>query len=358
MTGVVGASARAAVMTLARAGEPCWAIDLFNDRDLKRLAPCARCPLDRFPHAIPALAEQFPPGPVMYTGGLENYPDVVAELARSRTLIGNDAETVQRIRDPFNLPNRPRTLPSGSAIPANGRWLIKSLRSSGGLGVRAATPGEIVPPGHYAQEFIDGPAMSAVFHDEKLLGVTEQLIGTPWLYAKEFHYAGTLSLVPTLCVGTLLSTLCVAESAQGRDAERPKSVPTQSVGTRLIGHYGIDFILNDDRPFIIEINPRYPASLEVIEFANHLHCTVGKAIWFAPHTFRFPDSGPWDADLAGTFDPWRLPGFADIPEPGARFEAGWPVITFFATGATAEECRGRLQSRASELDRLFAGTDT
>src|SRR5438105_4652075 len=44
-------------------------------------------------------------------------------------------------------------------------------------------------------------------------------------------------LVPTLCVGTCLSTLCVA-SLQGRkrDAERPKAAfPLQSVGTRGLG---------------------------------------------------------------------------------------------------------------------------
>src|SRR4029077_10518962 len=82
--GVVGVSARAAVHSLARAGLAAWAIDLFNDRDLKRVAACARCPLDQFPDAIPTLADQFPPGPVLYTGGLENHPRVIAELARTR----------------------------------------------------------------------------------------------------------------------------------------------------------------------------------------------------------------------------------------------------------------------------------
>ncbi|MFO0801490.1 MAG: hypothetical protein U0791_00005, partial [Gemmataceae bacterium] len=195
--GVVGASARAAVMTLARAGWSCWAVDLFNDRDLKRLAPCARCSFDDFPHAIPALAAQFPPGPVMYTGGLENHPDVIAELAQSRELLSNDAETVRQARDPFQLANRPETLPAGSVVPepdAQARpWLVKSLRSSGGLGVRRAVPGEVVPPGHIAQVFISGPAMSAVYRDAELLGITEQLIGVPWLHAKEFHYAGTIA---------------------------------------------------------------------------------------------------------------------------------------------------------------------
>jgi hypothetical protein len=79
----------------------------------------------------------------------------------------------------------------------------------------------------------------------------------------------------------------------------------------------------------------------------------GKAVYFAPHPLRFPHAGPWDADLAATFDPWRLPSFADIPEPGAEIEIGHPVLTFFATGSAPAEVRERLQSRAAGLDVLF-----
>jgi len=338
MIGVVGASARAAVMSLARAGHSAWAVDLFNDRDLKRIAPCARCSLADFPQAIPALAEQFPPGPVLYTGGLENYPEVIAELAQKRQLLGNGPDVLKRVRDPFALPlPRPEMLAAGETVPATGAWVVKSLRSSGGLGVRLAKPGEIVSPGHYLQEFIDGPAMSAVFRDRELIGVTEQLVGTPWLHAKAFHYAGTIaSRAGSVSDGTL----------------------DRRLRFRLLGWFGIDFILNDGTPYVIEVNPRYPASLEAIEHANHLDRVVGKAIYFAPRSFRFPPTGPWDADLEGSFDPWRLPNFADIPEPGELMEAGSPVLTFFASGTTAEECRQGLQSRATELDHLFAGTHT
>src|SRR5207247_3784566 len=109
-----------------------------------------------------------------------------------------------------------------------------------------------------------------------------------------------------------------------------------------------------------------PASAEVLEFGSGRAVwtsgdrtvaggitIVGKAIYFAPHAIAFPKSGPWDADLAGAFDPWRLPAFADIPEPGERINEGLPVLTFFESGSTAEECRQRLQSRAAELDELF-----
>src|SRR5207237_753914 len=168
--GVVGAIARAAVHSLARAGFAAWAVDLFADRDLARVVPCAVCPTDAYPAALPELAEQFPPGPVLYTGGLENHPAVVARLAASRDLWGNPPAVFEAVRDPHRL--FPALAAAGFAAPAlmppdspcpNGRWLRKPLRSSAGHGIRTATPDEPATATHYFQEFIDGIPMSALF---------------------------------------------------------------------------------------------------------------------------------------------------------------------------------------------------
>jgi predicted ATP-grasp superfamily ATP-dependent carboligase len=85
---------------------------------------------------------------------------------------------------------------------------------------------------------------------------------------------------------------------------------------------------------------------------------VGKAIYYAQRALRFPDSGPWDTCLAAPFDPWRVPLFADIPEPAAGIAAGHPVLTLFATGTTHSGVRERLQSRAAELDHLLSRAAT
>lgn len=363
--GVVGASARAAVHSLARAGHFAWAIDLFADRDLKRVAPTIVCPVDQYPDAISELAKQFPPGPVLYTGGLENYPHIIRELASQRELWGNPPEVVERVRDPFTLlvakPQAAPVIPRGESCPSESRWLRKPLRSAGGLGIRSAHPGEVASPNHYFQEFIDGISMSALYCGTTLLGVTEQLIGEPWLHARPFAYCGNIGPV-----------------------EAPESL-LEARELALRGVWGIDFVRTHNRAVAVEVNPRYTAGVEVIEQATGVSVfrapsefsqnvkmgkvstwkllqtearsatqfRVGKAIYYAPHAIRFPPSGPWDADLAGEFDPWRLPDFADIPDPGTRIEAGSPVLTFFAQGSTPAEVRDRLQSRASELDQLF-----
>jgi len=376
--GVVGASARAAVHSLARAGtaglaacrgeaplhgRSAWAVDQFCDRDLARVAPCARS--INYPDDIPELAKQFPPGPVLYTGGLENYPHIVAELARTRELWGNTPEVLGRVRDPFRIRAIfaragfpvPCIVPHRDGCPSEGRWLRKPLRSGGGLGIRFAQPGEAASPQHYFQKFVEGPPMSALFVNDRLLGVTEQLIGVPWLHAGGFTYCGNIGpVVAPLHTALISGFVC----EQG-----------------VLGVWGADFLPTGTGPVVLEVNPRYTAGFEVLELATGTrplsvankrrweqdghglpplpieYSTVGKAVYYAPHALAFPHSGPWDADLAGDFDPWRVPGFADIPDAGARVEAGHPVLTFFARGTSPADVRERLQSRAAELDTLF-----
>ncbi|MBX9579600.1 MAG: ATP-grasp domain-containing protein [Gemmataceae bacterium] len=391
--GVVGASARAAAHSLVRAGYAPWAVDLFADRDLRLVAPCARCPLADYPAALPSLADQFPPGPVLYTGGLENHPEVVAELGRRRELWGVGPDGLERVRDPFALFDllagkgfaAPQVRRPDEPDPSQGRWLLKPARSAGGFGIRPAPPGPH-PADLYLQEFVDGPPMSAAFaaaHPRcELLGVFEQLVGEPWLHARPFAYCGNITANPD---DNLRGTLVL-------------------IGYRLLtagglrGVCGVDFVHADGSPFVVEVNPRYTAAMELLEHATGravfpsptpppnplphrergsrtaagsglppsplvgegaggrgVRACAGKAVYYAPHPITFPPAGPWDADLELPFDPWRLPGYADIPDPGEVIEPGQPVLTFFATGSTTADCREKLKERAAELDARFGG---
>ncbi len=217
-------------------------------------------------------------------------------------------------------------------------------------------------------QFVSDPSAVNNWESTAINGVTMQLIGEPWLHAKPFAYCGNIGPIelPRLVQANVWWTaILFAQPA------------------KLRGLWGLDFIFNEETVYPVELNPRYTAAVEVLELSlrcsflwTHHRCftgscalgkyktwqrwdsTVGKAIYFAPHRITFPRSGPWDADLAGEFDPKHVPQFADIPEPGSVIEPGWPVLSFFATGSTPEECRDRLQSRAAELDRLFEESTT
>lgn len=362
---IVGASGRAAAASALRAVFEPFVIDLFADADTVRLCPTLRCDPVAYPHGFIELAKQAPPGPWMYTGGLENHPDVIAAISETRLLWGNGPEELATVRDPqrlaalvkLHLGRCPETFPLGAGPPPGvGPWLRKPLASGGGRHIRVTTdadfePGEGAAAG-YLQRLIDGVPMSAVFRagveETWLFAVTTQLIGTPWLHAPPFGYAGNVEC---------------------RDRSVLRRLLQHFLAFRELGLtqcWGVDFILPPDGvPWTIEVNPRYTAAVEIRELASGSPFlgppsppklssrVVGKAIYYAAVPITFPASGPWDASLARCTDVWPMPDFADIPHPGSVIEAGQPVFTLFAAAATEEECVNQLKAKAAACDRLF-----
>lgn len=371
---IVGASGRAAAASALRAGFEPFVIDLFADADTCRLCPTLKCDPAAYPHGFIELAKHAPPGPWMYTGGLENYPDVVAAISEPRPLWGNPPSALQQVRDPFQLSEllnvkfltHPPVLPAGSELPHGERWLRKPLRGSSGVGILPVSAGTPPESGrhYFYQRFVEGRTMSLAFATfapgYRLFGYTTQLVGTRWLHALPFHYAGSIG--PTVTDGLDMQDVHLSAFRFGDK-------------TDLRGLGNIDFIHDSEWSHVIEVNPRYPASVEVLELAHrfaaiewhrkgffrHLEPppipparrVVGKAIYYAAAPITFPASGPWDDSLARCTDVWRMPDFADIPHPGSVIEPGQPVFSLFASAPTEAECVHQLKARAAACDRLF-----
>ena len=364
---IVGASGRAAAASAIRAGYTPFVLDLFGDEDTRRLCPVLTCPLDSYPHGFIEIAERVPPMPWMYTGGLENYPEFIDAISRTRELMGNGPAVIAVFRNPITLAERVRTL--GGTFPEtyssnqienvdpNARWLRKSSRSSGGLGIREFSMGNLendpLTAVETLQRYIDGIPMSAIYMTRlgrtTLRGITRQLIGESWLHARDFAYAGNITMPFHRCHWSL-----------------HEHYPEMANRDGLEGVWGLDYIDLKGFPYALEINPRYTAACELFEFAYQRSVladwdqvpavpvrTFGKAIYFAQHSISFPSSGPWHDSLAQCTDVWRRPDFADIPAAGTTIERGQPVLTIFADGDTEETVLHRLKLRAAELDRLF-----
>lgn len=355
---ILGASARAAIHSARRAGLTPHAADLFADRDATAYATVRRCELADYPDGLERLADTFPPMPWLYTGGLENHPDFVDRIAAKRPLSGNAGDVLRQLRGETGLRAMvensvpmPRVALDGPADPA-GRWVRKSYASSGGLGVSWAND-LAARAGSYLQEYVAGPAYAgavlSVANTDELLGVTEQLVGTEWLHAAPFRYAGSLGPVwPSGDFQADLMTRVLPGLATAR------------------GPWGVDLVGRAGELRLIEVNPRYTASMEVLEHATGrcaldgvqhrepMPGVVGKAVYYAPHALRFPEVAAIEHAIEVAADPWALPEYADIPAVGSVIGAGQPVLSFFERAADAEACRAALQGRAAELDTLFA----
>lgn len=374
---ILGASARAAAASARRAGYEPVAIDLFADRDTKQICEAIRVPAEEYPEGLFRAARTMPKMPWMYTGGIENYPELVGELAKERELWGNGPEVLRQVRDPFLVSQRLQA--KGIAVPSvrdapsdsHGKWLRKPIASAGGKEIRHVMPDELEESeeGYVFQQYLEGDTMSAIFLGIQgtivRVGLTKQICGARWLHSREFQYCGNVAPIPGV-LGSGAQDVHLDVHLAGLQLASSEAVT---------GLFGIDFIHRDNRCYILEVNPRYTASVELLELSlltdllnGHRRSwsealrpkrmlptslVTGKAIYYAPASFSFPGSGPWDDSVAHAADVWRRPDFADVPHPGEVIEAGHPVITILTEADTEDACLARLKARAAELDRLF-----
>ncbi len=378
---ILGASTRAAAFSALRAGLRPWCADLFADLDLQARCPVMRLAGDCYPMGLAELVQTELPGAWMYTGGLENHPDLIQRMARRRPLWGNGARELELVRDPLlvhralqaaQLP-APAVYPQASMLPASGRWLRKPYHTRGGAGIRFWKPGttgtDARSPGYF-QEYIDGDPCAALYVADGqrtwLLALTRQLVGTRWLHAGRFRYCGSVG--PVEVPDALRASL----TRLGR-------VLTLTCGLR--GLFGVDGVLRNGLFWPVEVNPRYTASVEVYEYATRISALswhsqvfthgslpcraappapadghVGKAILFARADLIFPADGPWLSALRTRAPLHELPAFADIPATGEHIPRGRPVLTFFARAESVAACLDSLQAQAADLDRWLFGT--
>jgi hypothetical protein len=355
---IAGVSTRAAAESAARAGFHVTAFDAFADLD-QHPSVRARAIYDPFtPAAAVRAARSIQADAVAYVSNFENHPRAVQSLARGRALWGNPPDVIERARSGVGSALR-RTI-NNPAKAGLHDYVVKPLKSGGGHGVRRWIPGTPVPRGCYLQAFIDGTPGSVVFvaagGRAVPLGVSRQLIGEAAFGTDGFRYCGNILAAAGDAQFSDDVALMNEATALADDAAR-------SFG--LVGVNGIDFIARGGRAHAIEINPRWCASMELVEraygfsvFGAHAEaCTagtlppfdfararrsapaIGKAIVFTRHDVVVGDTRAWlgDEDVR------------DVPHPGEAIAAGRPVCTVFARAADARACYDALAQRAARV---------
>jgi predicted ATP-grasp superfamily ATP-dependent carboligase len=134
---------------------------------------------------------------------------------------------------------------------------------------------------------------------------------------------------------------------------------TAALGLR--GLNGVDFILEGDRCFVLELNPRptatidlYDADVEVGLLAVHIAACQGTlpapvvisnarahAIVYAGTVLRVPAKPGWPA--------WCT----DLPEPGSVIPAGAPVCSVRGEGETSAAAREATLARRNDIERFL-----
>ena len=396
---IIGIDAAALAASAKRAGYTVFAVDYFGDVDLKGACKdslsivtqeagksCGYFQENFSANDLLTLTKKLLADrridAVLLTSGLEDSPQVVEELNRHVSIIGNSPKAISRVRDKTRFfddlkslgIHRPETakaenLPEGKRAAKDIGYpvLTKPPTSFGGAGVKQArNPHELEQAFHripklskemLIQECISGVDASVSFlstgRGAKVLAVNEQLLGIPEVGQREkFGYCGNVVPIPR---GTELTDAC--GEIVGKIAEHYS----------LVGSNGIDIVVSEDSiPYVIEVNPRFQGTSECVERvcgvnlvdAHMKACLEGKLprvsggrprkfcvrlILYALHRSMVPD----------------LQSFAelrDIPLPGAIIEEGEPLSSIVVEDETRISALRRAKRLARRIYKAVKAT--
>jgi len=371
---VVGVNTRPVVKSARALGLRVWAVDRFRDLDLCSLAEGVLPPPPSSPGEkldwrglCSRLLEEREVDAVLCTSGMEHQPRLLKELERRGLLVGNSWEKMEGARrNLFRAASRlgipfPPTEEAGSPEEAGEKGeelgypvVLKPLRGGGGRGVVLARSRKEAEEGFgeacsgrgkvLVQRYVEGRSASVSLMcgrgEATCLTVNEQLVGDPSLGAPgPFSYCG--GVVPL----------------RGRGAERMAEY-AEALGSELglVGSNGLDFVISEEGPVVVEVNPRFQGTLEQVEAVlginlveEHLRWCEGeggeygepkgvavKLVLYSPGDLLAPDL---------TF----FPGVVDLPWKGQRVGRGQPLCSVLGLGPRREEAVGEARRTAEKI---------
>lgn len=350
---LVAVSARALACAARRAGYAAVAVDAFGDEDAR--AACLE--MARVEEAmggfagislepiVARLRAAYSPVGLVYGSGFDDCPEALEPLARQVKILGA-REGLARAKDPLGFAQACRD--AGIATPeisfarpdAPADWLVKRRGGSGGLHVRAGAEHGPLRPHEYWQRRVAGRSISLLF-------VRGSAALTPVAWSEQwtapapdapFRYAGAAGPIPVAAPETLLPGLAAL---------------TRRLHVR--GLASADFIDDGETFWLLEINPRPGATLDVFDddgdplLARHIAALEDGAA--APLRPRAPAAAEIvyaESSAVAPAGPW--PDWAaDRPAAGSRIPAGAPFCTVTARAASAAEARRQVQQRSGRI---------
>jgi uncharacterized protein len=366
---VAAFSARVFAEQAAREGFEVVALDLFGDRDTRRAAarwlPIGEAHTLRIDDELllAALEECARSGAAqawMFGSGLDGRPDLLAAGAERLPLIGNDAGTVRRVRDPGSFfgalaAHGIAHPPVRDTAPAylHG-WLVKDNAGCGGMQVRRAAAPIVLGPTQYLQRELDGTPLSATFVADGraavVLGCNEQIV-----HAQDdapYVYSGLIGPLPP-------------DGALQAQVDAALQVLVPAFGLRGLG--SLDLLYDGAVAWVLEVNPRPSASVALYAsrepVRSHLRACIDGVL---PSPRPGGDTGALRGTQivftrrALTLDPraadWLAaqPDIGDLPSP-AEFDRDAPLCSVDAEGGSVTELRRHLAARREAVLAVMEG---
>jgi predicted ATP-grasp superfamily ATP-dependent carboligase len=307
--------------------------------------------------ALEALAERAP-SPVcglVYGAGFEDRPELLRAIAKRWPVLGNDAATVKRIKAPavffpalarLGVPHPMTTMvrPTKSA-----GWLAKKIGGAGGGHIMPGSGPYRPRPGIYYQRRLAGAAVSALFvangADARVLGFSEQ-----WTSPSSkslWRYGGAAR---------------PAELSQAVARKMESAARSVARRFKVRGLASADFLVEDGAAFLLEINPRAGATLDIFDFGAtpllRLHVEAVTAGTLPTAALKFDDamaSAIVYAKRASVTRPNMVwPDWtADRPKSSEWIDKYGPICTVLARAGTKTRAKRLIKERICKITNMF-----
>jgi len=401
---ILGASCRAAAQRAAIAGFQSHAFDQFVDRDLIDCSQTGQ--LDTLDGTETQWRKPHWNGTTMLlAGGMEHRPELVDRLRTHGLRCGVTGWMLRELRDVnhwqswarcsgIGFPETRFSIPKGTN-PSNHPpdssdtgWLRKRRNGAGGIGVTvesfSSNADAADEPQYYWQRRLDGICIGVSFLSDavrnhtlgSVVSLTQEDIWGP----EPFSYRGSISSTP-------LPPVIQQQLDRFGDIVR-----------REVGHRGLwqaDFIVSEDRLSLLEINPRWSSSMELLDALGQMaipgrdvsepqnsfvewhvrslgdspvsivqeelsndaktKCCIGKCIVYAQHDQHIDDElleswwkNRWHGSVQELVAGVR---YADIPPIPFTIERGYPILSCFALGNSAGAIVKQLRDAASNISK-------
>ena len=356
---IAAISGRALAASARRGGYVPLVADFFGDEDTRGLAErhvrldtsIARGMVaDELFAALETLASARRPVGTVCGTGFEDRPELLARVGERWGLLGNSAETVARVKDPLafaavcsecQIPH-PQTSLRPPADPR--RWLAKRRGGAGGTHITSVGDSKDSGGVDYFQRRVDGTPVSALILADgrrgMVLGFSAQ-----WSAPSPSH--------PFRYGGAVRPAVLAPQVA----AAMTDTVERLIAAVPLMGLNSADFLLDGDAFWLLEINPRPGATLDIFEpahtslFALHVDAIRGSL----PERVPALSGAAASATVYAPDDIAQMPAVdwpdwaADRQNAGTSVSAGEPVCTVFAQAHEPAAARALAEQRTTAI---------
>ena len=393
---VVGFSARSAAQSAKRQGFEVIAVDACADRDL--VSQCQKHYRLDDPRWPDVLNASHPGVPLLLTGGMEHRTRWVDHCHSVANRGGPDGKQLSAMRSLENWekwavssdlgwPATFRKIEDFTLFPnrlSGSDWLLKLCNSAGGIGVIDLTNAVLLddqwhvkPTEAYFQKRLPGVAIGITFLSSEfgstLVGAAAAWTPDTKPTTPRYLYRGSYGPIPLI-------------DEQIDRLERFAGIVGRESG--LLGLWQADFLLHHGSLTLLEINPRWSASMEILDVCldlrlvemhyecicktlspavftqfemkactrakESIECMMGKLVVYAPHGFTVSQAqsdhwwvNRWECDMNTLRNRCQ---FADIPLARTEVAIGDPILTVLTSGRSHESILCDLQRAKSVVE--------